>query len=46
MKNLKLVIALFMSNVVCYADRVNISVAAVAMRDALDWTSTEQGVRI
>ena len=46
MKNkIKLVIALFMSNVVCYADRVNISVAAVAMRDALDWTSTEQGVR-
>ena len=43
-KNKSLVIALFMSNVVCYADRVNISVAAVAMRDELNWTSSEQGI--
>ena len=41
MKNKILVVALFLSNAVCYVDRVNISVAAVAMRDELGWSSSE-----
>ena len=39
-----IVIALtFVGSIIAYTDRVNISVAAVAMRDHLGWSQTQKG---
>ena len=40
---LRVVVLCALANVVCYADRTNISVAILAMSDTLQWTPAQQG---
>ena len=34
----------FFAAFICYIDRVNISVAAIAMKDQFGWTETDKGI--
>lgn len=43
-KRYTLVAMCFCAAFVCYIDRVNISVAAIAMKDAFGWSETEKGM--
>lgn len=43
-RRFKVVILLFLANVVCFVDRVNISVAIVQMASQLEWSKETQGL--
>ena len=42
-KRHSLVLASFVAMFIAYLDRVNISVAAIAMQESLNWSETEKG---
>ena len=43
-KRHSLVLASFIAMFIAYLDRVNISVAAIAMQESLGWSETEKGL--
>ena len=43
-KRHSLVLASFVAMFIAYLDRVNISVAAIAMQESLGWSETEKGL--